>query len=63
MPRLDDRYRVLIADDNRDAGGSLALLLEQLGFDVRLADNGRTAFEVALEFRPNAGIFDIGMPA
>lgn len=54
--------RILIADDNRDAGETLALLLEGQCYEVLLSDNGRSALELALEFRPDAGIFDLGMP-
>jgi len=57
-----DEVRVLIADDNRDAGETLARLLRELQYDVRVATNGRSAYEIALEFQPQAGIFDLGMP-
>ena len=62
MSDAREKLRILVADDNRDAGATLALVLRARQYDVLFADNGRSAFEVALEFRPHAGIFDIGMP-
>jgi CheY-like chemotaxis protein len=62
MSYRPDEVRVLIADDNRDAGETLARLLRELDYEVRVATNGRSAYEIALEFQPQAGIFDLGMP-
>jgi PAS domain S-box-containing protein len=53
---------VLIADDNRDAADSLALLLGLQGYEVLLAYNGREALELAQVQRPQVLILDIGMP-
>ncbi|MBV8030625.1 MAG: response regulator, partial [Betaproteobacteria bacterium] len=55
-------FRVLVADDNRDAAESLAALLEALGNDVTVAYNGIEAVEVARSFRPQVILLDIGMP-
>jgi DNA-binding response OmpR family regulator len=54
--------RILIADDNRDAADSLALLLDFLGYDTRVAYDGQQATEVAKEFDPSLVILDINMP-
>lgn len=54
--------RVLVVDDNLDAAQSLALLLEVSGHDVRSASDGLKAVEIALDFRPNAVLLDIGLP-
>ncbi len=56
------RRRILIADDNRDAADSLAVLLELAGHDVRVAHSGRSALSLAHTFCPDAAILDIGMP-
>jgi signal transduction histidine kinase/ActR/RegA family two-component response regulator len=56
------RRRILIADDNRDAAMSLALLLEMEGHDVRRAHDGVEALEIAEAFRPDVVVLDIGMP-
>jgi PAS domain S-box-containing protein len=55
-------HRVLVADDNRDAADSLAMLLELSGHDVRVAHDGRTALSLAQVFRPDISLLDIGMP-
>jgi signal transduction histidine kinase/CheY-like chemotaxis protein len=56
------RRRILVADDNRDAATSLALLLEMEGHDVRRAYDGIEAVAIADEFRPDVVLLDIGMP-
>ena len=56
------RGRVLVADDNRDAAESLALVLRFAGYEVSIAFNGVEALEVGARERPNAGLIDIGMP-
>jgi signal transduction histidine kinase len=54
--------RVLVADDNRDAAESLAMLLSLDGHEVRAAFDGLQALEVAAEFRPHIALLDVGMP-
>jgi signal transduction histidine kinase len=54
--------RILVADDNRDAAESLAMLLEISGHEVRVAHDGRNALAVAQVFRPDTALLDIGMP-
>jgi CheY-like chemotaxis protein len=54
--------RVLVVDDDPDAAGSLTLLLEALGYDVRPAVGGAEALHVAGEFRPEAAVLDLAMP-
>lgn len=56
------RYRILVADDNEDAVTALALLLSELGHDVRTAENGAHAVAVAATFQPQVALLDIGMP-
>jgi CheY-like chemotaxis protein len=56
------RAKVLIADDNRDAGETLAAVLRMNGYDVSLAFDGAEAFERASRERPHAMVLDIGMP-
>ncbi len=57
-----DGRRVLIADDNRDASDSLALLLEAAGHEVRVAYDGLAAVSIARTFRPQMALLDIDMP-
>jgi PAS domain S-box-containing protein len=54
--------RVLVADDNRDAADSLALIFECDGHQVWRAFSGQEALAVALRERPEFMILDIGMP-
>jgi CheY-like chemotaxis protein/nitrogen-specific signal transduction histidine kinase len=54
--------RVLIADDNVDAGESLAMLLQLDGHEVGIARNGPEALELYERMRPEIAILDIGMP-
>jgi CheY-like chemotaxis protein len=54
--------RVLIADDNRDWADGLAVLLEEEGYAVRAAYDGREAIEAAGTFQPDIVVLDIRMP-
>ena len=54
--------RVLIADDNRDAAESLALLLRLEGHEVTVAHNGREALGAFNTVLPEVAVLDIGMP-
>ena len=56
------RGRVLVADDNRDAAESLALVLRFSGYEVSIAFGGAEALEIGERDRPRAAIIDIGMP-
>src|SRR6185312_4418502 len=54
--------RVLIADDNHDAGISLSMLLQSMGHDTRVVHDGIEALEEAELFHPEVVLLDIGMP-
>jgi len=56
------RRRILIADDNRDAADSLAMMLRLAGHEVHAAYDGHEAAEAAAWFRPDIALLDIGMP-
>ncbi|MBD8532514.1 MULTISPECIES: PAS domain-containing protein [unclassified Massilia] len=56
------RARVLIADDNADAGAMLAALLETAGHAVTVVHDGRAALARAAESGFDLVILDIGMP-
>jgi signal transduction histidine kinase len=53
---------ILLADDNRDAAESLAMLLRLEGHEVELAHDGQTALARFAERRPDVALLDIGMP-
>jgi signal transduction histidine kinase len=54
--------RILLADDNRDAAETMAMLLEFGGHDVEFVHDGAQAVRVAAEYRPQVVILDVGMP-
>jgi signal transduction histidine kinase len=56
------RHRILVADDNVDYASSIALILRTMGHEVRVANDGRQALEMAAGFRPDYAFLDIGMP-
>jgi signal transduction histidine kinase/CheY-like chemotaxis protein len=55
-------HRILVADDNRDAGAALGALLQVLGHRVQVVDGGRAALQAALCEPPELAFLDIGMP-
>lgn len=59
---LGPRLRVLIVEDNIDAGDSLSLLLRLDGHEVQVARSGPSALEMAPAFQPQAVLLDIGLP-
>ncbi len=56
------RLRILVADDNKDAGETLSLYLRIKGHQVRTVRDGAEAVELAPNFRPQVVLMDIGMP-
>ena len=61
QPSTTER-RILVVDDNRDAAGSLILLLELMGHEVRSAVDGLEAMEAVEKFGPDVVLLDIGLP-
>ncbi len=60
--RAQMQLRILVVDDNRDAGNSLGMLLKLLGAEVQVVHNGHTAVTMVQEYRPRVILLDIGMP-
>lgn len=56
------KRRILIVDDNRDACDSMAMLLNLLGHEVRIAYDGLQALTSVEEFVPHIVLMDVGMP-
>jgi DNA-binding response OmpR family regulator len=58
------RARVLVADDDPDARAALSDVLQQAGYEVDLAENGRVALErmTAGRAAPHLLIVDLLMP-
>ena len=59
---MQNPKRVLVVDDNRDAGDSLAALIELLGHQATVLHDGRDALTVALSHAPDLILLDIGLP-
>ena len=56
------RCRVLVVDDNVDSAQTLGMMLDVLGHQTRLANDGMEAVRIAREFQPDLVLLDIGMP-
>ncbi|MBC7793763.1 MAG: response regulator [Clostridia bacterium] len=54
--------RVMIVDDDADAGESMAVLLNIYGYDVERAFNLESAMQVGSAFRPQVVLMDIALP-
>ena len=53
---------MLVVDDNQDAAELLGLVLSELGHEVKVANDGPSALEIALQFKPQIALLDIGLP-
>jgi PAS domain S-box-containing protein len=60
--RAAPNKRILLADDNRDAAESLAIILRLEGHEVHLAHDGPAAFAAFEANKPDVALLDIGMP-
>ena len=56
------RTRILVADDNEDMRLTMKLLLEDEGYEVELAANGREALEVQRARPSQVLVTDLFMP-
>jgi PAS domain S-box-containing protein len=54
--------RILLVEDNIDAGDTLSMLLRLDGHEVLLTRSGATALEAGPAFRPEVVLCDIGLP-
>ena len=54
--------RVLVVDDNADAGEALEELLRTAGHEVHRARDGRSALRAVRDFRPDVVLLDLAMP-
>ena len=56
------QQRILVVDDNHDAAESMRMVLNLLGADVRVANDGPQALDAFEAYRPDVVLLDIGMP-
>lgn len=54
--------KVLLVDDETDILDLIQYNLEREGFEVKIADNGKTAIDVANDFMPDLILLDVMMP-
>jgi CheY-like chemotaxis protein len=58
----NQRFKVLVVDDNVDAAESLSMLLQNAGHTSRVAHDGYQALQVAQKYQPTVVFLDIGLP-
>jgi CheY-like chemotaxis protein len=56
-----ETFRALVVDDNVDAANTLAMVLDTLGLERRVENDGASALRAADEFMPHVILLDIGM--
>ena len=61
MPDKANKPKVLVADDERVIADTLAMILNQSGFEARVAYSGEKALELATDFQPEMLISDVIM--
>lgn len=61
MPEASTKPRVLVADDERVIADTLAMILNQSGFNARAVYSGEKAIELALVFKPEMIVCDVIM--
>ena len=61
MPEKNAKPKVLVADDERVIADTLAMILNQSGFNARAVYSGENALELASTFEPDMLISDVIM--
>jgi len=61
--RLADHRRILIVDDEPQITRVLRTSLDAHGYDLRIANDGQTALQIAKDWQPDLMITDLSMPA
>ena len=54
--------KVLVAEDDRDFGNILTQYISISGFDVKLGRDGKEAWELFNQEKPDICVFDVMMP-
>jgi len=55
-------WRVLVVDDNVDAANMIAMMLQIYGYQAETVYSAKSALEMAVEYRPDFVVLDIGLP-
>ena len=61
MNAIGSGSRVLVIDDDHDVADSLAMVLELLGAEVKVAYDGLAGVAAVAEFKPTVSFLDLGM--
>lgn len=56
------RRKILVVDDNLDSAASMSMMLNILGSEVEVANDGYQALERYHRFQPDIILMDVGMP-
>jgi len=59
---MEERVKILVADDEEDFANLVRLILTVEGFDVCIAPDGKSALEKLETFSPDLMILDVNMP-
>ncbi|NBB88901.1 MAG: response regulator, partial [Bacteroidetes bacterium] len=59
---MNQKERILIVDDEQDILEFIGYNLKKEGFEIETAINGKSALEIAPQFKPDLIILDIMMP-
>src|SRR5262245_2804722 len=55
-------WRILVVDDNVDAANMIAMMLRLFGHHAETVYSAKSALEMAVEYRPDFVVLDIGLP-
>jgi CheY-like chemotaxis protein len=56
------KHCILVVDDNEASAQTLTWMMEAMGHEVKMANDGATALRVAPSFKPDVVLLDLGMP-
>ncbi|MEK7229914.1 MAG: response regulator [Candidatus Binatota bacterium] len=59
---MTSKKKILVVEDNEDNREILVFRLQQLGFEVLVASNGKEAIETASQAKPDVILMDLRMP-
>jgi two-component system, OmpR family, KDP operon response regulator KdpE len=62
MPTVPDHRRILVVDDESQITRVLRTTLSSQGYDIRTANDGETALEIAKDWMPDMVVTDLAMP-
>jgi PAS domain S-box-containing protein len=60
--RAAQGWRILVVDDNVDAANMIAMMLRLYGHQAETVYSAKSALEMAVEYRPDFVVLDIGLP-